>query len=387
MDPYAVLGLSQACSEADMKRAYRSLALKYHPDKAGPEGVEKMKEINIAYEKLIAKVWMEVKPTSSSPRFQSGASAIGPESSDSYASQTKEEYEWYKRGWRMFDELNRDQTELGIRQRLFTFHYQQSYRSRQELDRQQQQLNSMRQQLNQRWREYYEQYPTLGTQAEQFYRYRQWKQPKFRESSNKPLDPWTTIHQSFLGGKFRAAWSDLDPPGSLVSQQSIHQYFRGIMQRFEAHVFKNEPNPSLTTSFWTRRADASSVQAFDAPGEDLLKNLHRLWQSNAPFTKLWFEIGKLHHHLKCFKLAYASVPGLSEMHHVRAAGFRKMALHTGLYYTLQEADLLSGVPSGVAYNWANTGFFASLREVDEALYRQENGDLVEGWEEFDGEIT
>lgn len=52
-DYYEVLGLSKGASEAEIKKAYRSLAKKYHPDvnkEAGAE--EKFKEVNEAYEVL-----------------------------------------------------------------------------------------------------------------------------------------------------------------------------------------------------------------------------------------------------------------------------------------------------------------------------------------------
>jgi len=56
-DPYAVLGVSQNASDEEVKRAYRELARKYHPDNYHDNPLadlaqEKMKDINEAYDAI-----------------------------------------------------------------------------------------------------------------------------------------------------------------------------------------------------------------------------------------------------------------------------------------------------------------------------------------------
>ena len=56
-DPYKTLGVSPQASDDEIKKAYRELARKYHPDKYRDSDLadlagEKMKEINAAYEQI-----------------------------------------------------------------------------------------------------------------------------------------------------------------------------------------------------------------------------------------------------------------------------------------------------------------------------------------------
>lgn len=55
-DYYRILGIQRGATDEDIKKAYRKLALKYHPDKNKTPGAEdRFKEVAEAYEVLSDK--------------------------------------------------------------------------------------------------------------------------------------------------------------------------------------------------------------------------------------------------------------------------------------------------------------------------------------------
>jgi hypothetical protein len=63
-DPYIILGLLSGTTEKQIKKAYRRLAMKFHPDKNqdDPEAEKKFKEIQLAYECLRKNKQIQVVP-------------------------------------------------------------------------------------------------------------------------------------------------------------------------------------------------------------------------------------------------------------------------------------------------------------------------------------
>jgi hypothetical protein len=53
-DPYEALGIARDATQREVKQAYRSLAMKFHPDHnpGRPEAAERFKQIQWAYETL-----------------------------------------------------------------------------------------------------------------------------------------------------------------------------------------------------------------------------------------------------------------------------------------------------------------------------------------------
>lgn len=63
-NPYKVLGLNKSAKEADIRRAYRKLVLKWHPDKnKSTEAEERFKSVSAAYDTLSQNAWSWQPPS------------------------------------------------------------------------------------------------------------------------------------------------------------------------------------------------------------------------------------------------------------------------------------------------------------------------------------
>jgi molecular chaperone DnaJ len=78
-DYYKILGVGKTASQDEIKRAYRKLAVQYHPDKnKTKEGEQKFKEVSKAYEALSDPQKRQAYDQFGAAAFEQGAAGGGP---------------------------------------------------------------------------------------------------------------------------------------------------------------------------------------------------------------------------------------------------------------------------------------------------------------------
>lgn len=105
-DPYKVLGVSRDASDDEIKRAYRRLAKKYHPDlNPGDEAAaKKMQQINAAYEQI--KNPEKANPTRGNSGYSGYGSYSGYGGYGGYSTWEQAYRRWEQQSG--YDESNRD---------------------------------------------------------------------------------------------------------------------------------------------------------------------------------------------------------------------------------------------------------------------------------------
>jgi curved DNA-binding protein CbpA len=77
-DPFAVLGVAPTASAEEVAAAYRSLAKRWHPDRAdAPHAARRMAEINAAYDLLRSERWLARRGRSDPPAAPARAGRSG----------------------------------------------------------------------------------------------------------------------------------------------------------------------------------------------------------------------------------------------------------------------------------------------------------------------
>ena len=408
-EAYTVLGLLSSCAIEDVKKAYRKLALRWHPDKAGESGNEKMKEINAAQECIVTgferregqpnaitvynpqespkpgsaparKQSTEAKPngeyswTGSNPFGagpQSSDRTSGPESSSSGSGasrsgdgSTDHGKEKQKPSGSGKAAIKIACTNCGSFRCPFSAH--RVVPSKSSSEPRHNQANSFfasrQASTEETARRRAQDYAWQQAQKAEAERQAQWGRPP---PDQMPVfgDPWTYCEKPGFGVKFRTTWTYSRPAIVPMWHEATYVKFGKIMQVFETHCFAKEPNRRGIIGPDVDGYSSMRVRVFDEEGEDMLKEFHSRWQNwdyRTGQESLWQGIGRVHAYLRSFKLAHAQGVEYEEIERIKKWTVEDALSHTGVLRCV----LLDQLPS-MAIGFAGIPGQAYCEDEDE----------------------
>jgi len=108
-----------------------------------------------------------------------------------------------------------------------------------------------------------------------------------------------------FGARYRKAWSHPSPRGTKQTQEWRHEKLRRAMQKFESHVYFNEPNKIDGCFAPDNSIVRQAMEKYTQISDGIMRGMWDCWQNghdrSPNLAALWRNIGELHWVLKLVK--------------------------------------------------------------------------------------